>query len=308
MEVFIDNRFSSKKNTSTLPSLIISPDDTVNTLKSKIVSNFNLSKIDINRIGLSLELTPQGDGKVKTTFLALGDQTLINYGAYAGCTVRVKDLGAQINWRHVYVIEYLGPFIIVFIMFSLNGHFNNSVPRNMLFIMSSFHYLKRILESAFVHEFSRFTMPLKNLFINCAHYWGFYGIICGYFLFCGSSQNIDSSSLGSLRYVFVFLFFLSEIKNLKCHLILRDLKYKNGGNKGIPNGEGFEWVSCANYFWEILSWVFFSLFAGHISVWLFTLWGGLIMTKWATEKHISYKKTFGDKYPKNRKIIIPFIY
>lgn len=302
MELNVDLRLSKKKEKTDMPTVIVSPEDTVQSLKKKIITTFNLSKLNPNRIGLS------ATNKDIKTNLGTSYKSLSSYNITTGYTIVVKDLGIQVDWRWVYVVEYLGPLIIIAIFFALNNHFNNSNIRSMLFIMSTFHYLKRLLESAFLHEFSRATMPLANLFINCGYYWGVYGFFCGYSIFYNNNNGIEHHFLGPLRYIFAFFFFMAEIKNLKCHIILRELKAKNNGEKGIPTGEGFDYVSCANYFWEIVSWLCFSLCANHFSTYIFTFFGAFIMSKWAGEKHRAYKKTFGDKYPKKRKIIIPFLY
>ncbi len=97
------------------------------------------------------------------------------------------------------------------------------------------------------------------------------------------------------------------MKNLKCHLIQKTLKEQNNGEKGIPQGDMFEYVSCANYFWEVCSWLNFALFTGHWSSFLFVISSLLILMKWAKERHDNYKKIF-PAYPKGRKALIPFIF
>jgi very-long-chain enoyl-CoA reductase len=47
---------------------------------------------------------------------------------------------------------------------------------------------------------------------------------------------------------------------------------------------------------------------GALSVILFTAVSAGQMAEWAAKKHRVYKKEQGDKYPKNRKRMIPFIY
>jgi very-long-chain enoyl-CoA reductase len=44
-----------------------------------------------------------------------------------------------------------------------------------------------------------------------------------------------------------------------------------------------------------------------LTAFLFTIAGGVQMTIWVKQQHWAYKKEFVDKYPKQRKEIIPFL-
>lgn len=290
---------------------------TVQDLKRHLYNSLNLSsKISFNRIGVSY-VFKKGDKDYKT-FLSDNNQSLFFYEAItAPSTVfYVKDLGPQINYRLVYVLEYLGPFIsciIFFIRYYIIFHRkpenkDKEIPINILlyFFMSLFHYGKRIMESIFVHIFSRSTMPLKNLFKNCAYYWGIFGLGCCWTLFNPNSGPI--TFLKAPRYFMVAFFFSAELKNLKTHMILREIKVKGKGKKYMPPKiEGFELVTCANYLWEFFAWVSFSLFSCNIFVIIFTICGFLQMKEWALKKHMELKRNYGDKYSKEIFAFIPYI-
>lgn len=300
MELKIINQISKKKDKLEETTLVCNLSDKVIDLKKMIINLLGL-KINDSRLGLFLQ-----ESEEKKTLLSNDNKTLRDFNVNNYMTIIVKDLGPQIGWRTVYVIEYLGPLLLTLYFFLIHLRPGNSNTSQKLgFLMATFHYAKRILESIFIHEFSISTMPIKNLFKNCFYYWGVYGFFCSYFLFNKNYQEPGYSVL--IQVILTFFFFSAEIKNLKCHLILKNLKEKNQGQKGIPTGEGFEFVSCANYFWEFLSWLFFSLLVNSVPFYIFTGLGFYQMREWAIKKHKQYLKDFADRYPRNRKAFIPFL-
>jgi very-long-chain enoyl-CoA reductase len=49
--------------------------------------------------------------------------------------------------------------------------------------MGVLHFLKRELETVFVHVFSRNSMPFNRALINMFHYWILFGLLCGIEIF-----------------------------------------------------------------------------------------------------------------------------
>jgi len=120
------------------------------------------------------------------------------------------------------------------------------------------HYAKRELETLFVHRFSNDTMPFFNVFKNSAHYWLLLGVGSMYFFlhpdYTPPSWASDEIHMG----LFAFFCFV-EFMNLMCHITLRNLRKPGSSERGIPAGWGFDFVSCANYFWESLAWLTYSI-------------------------------------------------
>ena len=89
---------------------------TIGEFKSKIKQNFNL-KIPLSNIGLSI-LFPNISNKISMTS---DSHTLEYYSDFSDPQIKiyVKNLGPQISYRTVYIIEYLGPLIFT-ILFYIN--------------------------------------------------------------------------------------------------------------------------------------------------------------------------------------------
>lgn len=162
--------------------------------------------------------------------------------------------------------------------------------------MTVLHYLKREYETAFVHVFSRVSMPFKRVFINSIHYWVFFALFNGIELYLFPNGHTYSDvTIG-----FLFGFWLvAEFMNFQCHKVLSSFRkkkekgdgYENSSMKrGIPYGWGFEFVSCANYFWEALGWIIFSIVTRTWAAYLFTGLSVYQMLDWALKKHRNYKK------------------
>jgi very-long-chain enoyl-CoA reductase len=230
-------------------------------------------------------------------------KTLSSYGLKDGDSLVIKDLGPQLSWRAVFILEYLGPLIIhqLFFFWRLNTGVLNTT-QILAWACITFHFVKREFESIFIHRFSNATMPLKQLFTNSLHYWLMAGVLIGYFLY---APEFESPSMVTVAGSLV-VFLVGELGNLYSHVVLRNLRSEGSTTRGIPRGLGFELVSCPNYTFEILAWTAMSVMTGLISMWIFTIMGGAVMCSWALKKHQRYRKEFPN-YPKSRKAIIPFI-
>ncbi len=277
-------------------------------------------RLDINRIELRIKDPSDPEGK---KWKSLGDDLIPS-----GQRLFAKDLGPQVGYRLVFTVEYFGPLLIVLFFFlrpsfiypaadnstattsffqnsSLNWDIYNPCAK-LGFICWMAHFLKRELESFFVHKFSRKTMPLFNIFKNCTYYYSF-ALCIGYFLcrpeFTGPANQLQIN-------VGLAIFALSELGNFICHIMLSNLRTKEGSkDRPIPRGFLFELVACPNYTFEIMAWAGFSIMTNLSFGWVFTVAGLLQMGQWANDKHRGYLKDHGDTYKKlGRKRIIPFVW
>ncbi|KAI9869440.1 MAG: 3-oxo-5a-steroid 4- dehydrogenase [Trichoglossum hirsutum] len=240
------------------------------------------------------------------------DVTIHRTGLREQSVIYVKDLGPQVAWRTVFVVEYLGPLLIHPLVYFLRPYIykTNGPPselQTLCLILITAHFLKREFETLFVHRFSLATMPAFNIFKNSFHYWVLAGANLAYWIYAPNSPTARSSN-PAIVYPAVVLYVISQACNLSTHITLRNLRSPDSTERGIPTGIGFNLVTCPNYLFETLSWVAIWIATWSLSAGLFILVAVGQMAPWARKKEMRYRKEFPGKYKKKRYSMIPGVF
>ncbi|KAF5341829.1 hypothetical protein D9611_001359 [Ephemerocybe angulata] len=290
-------------------SVEVEEGSTIGELKQKINRKFPKFSTSRQKITLKGDRKPLDDAtKIETVF----------GGKLEGAELQVKDMGPQISWKTVFLIEYVGPLIVhpIFYYFPkvfYGRDFQHSALQKYVFAFVMLHFLKRELETLFVHRFSHGTMPFLNVFKNSFHYHVLSGLLLAAHVYSPKYAAGAPAIVGTYRDNATFLkvatavWAFAEVSNFHTHLTLRNLRPAGTKKRAIPAGYGFNLVSFPNYFFEILGWVVISVMTNSIASHFFVVVATVTMAAWALKKHKNYKKEFGKEYPRSRKAIFPFI-
>ncbi|KAH9907942.1 3-oxo-5-alpha-steroid 4-dehydrogenase-domain-containing protein [Xylariomycetidae sp. FL2044] len=310
----VSNR-SRKGGIKNLPPTVELPSDaTVEDAKIAIARATRIS--DYNRVGI---FDPLSQKTLKDRKSLLRDHPeVIKRGQ-----LLVKDLGAQLGWRTVYIIEYIGPLVFHPLFLGLRDHIYPAVypyikdyvpepnPGNALsltqkttFALVMAHFVKRELETIFLHKFSANTMPARNIFKNSAFYWLMAGLLGAVEIYAPFSPAAKAETL-YIDYLGIALFLSGEIANLRTHYILANLRKPGETARKIPKGLGFNLVTCPNYMFEILAWVGIILVSRSSALATFIAVGAAQMYEWAWGKEKAYRQQFPDQYKKKRSVLLP---
>jgi very-long-chain enoyl-CoA reductase len=225
--------------------------------------------------------------------------------------VQVKDLGPQISWRTVFIIEYIGPIIIHPLIYYLrpyiykNASAEPSYAQWLSLILVTAHFVKRELETVLVHRFSNATMPIFNIFKNSGHYWGLSGLLIAYFTYSPSARAANIQTLDPILIAGLALFVIGELGNAITHIQLSTLRPAGTTTYQIPRGLGFSLVTCPNYMFETVAWVGILLVTQSWTTAVFIAVAVAQMAPWAWKKEKRLRKEFPDKYKKKRFAMLP---
>jgi len=206
-------------------------------------------------------------------------------------------LGISIDNKLGWIIMELPALLVCpAIYFYFKIDFDISIMFICLWII---HYFNRTIIFPFRIKTKGKKMPLaivlSAFFFNIVN-----GLINGYFL-----SNIDMHSVSIFLITGFLLFVLGLYINISSDNKLINLrKIKKG--YFIPKGGLFKYISCPNFFGEILEWFGFALMTFNIGSLSFFIWTCCNLIPRALAHHKWYKNKFNE-YPKERKAILPFL-
>ena len=266
-----------------------------------------------------------------------------NYFNHNNHTARATEIRGQkrqkqssfcgIKWQHgynpkvFYGFAFLDALIVFNIMMNIKKlpdlrypMLENLLPVEMfhinvrrvfvLTVLWSCHFLRRFAEVLFVYKY-RQGRSLPELLSFIAYYTVFS-------VWIGWSMNFHLNYRTPPDAFFIpgiLICAIGGLGNFLSHLYLRDLSIRRNKTKEsriLPDRCCFTLVACPHYFFEIITWIGFSLAAFTLAAWTFTLVTSIILFVRSFKHQQTYKKMFDGKngrkeYPTNRKALIPLV-
>jgi len=182
--------------------------------------------------------------------------------------------------------------------------------------MMLFQNTRRLYECMYVSVYSRGTMNVGHYALGMLLYSTFSFAVLSEAPLLGSYKVTDLGAelLTIPNILGVVLFLYASYHHNYVHVQFANFrKDREGKVTGtghvIPHGGWFEYVSCPHYLAEILIYIAMAIVGGlaHmtlLSVIIFVLDNQVVA---AYISHRWYKETYKEKYPKNRRAIIPFL-
>jgi len=215
-----------------------------------------------------------------------------------------KDWGPSIPNRVGWIVMEL-PSLIVFILAFLLGPNGIQPVTWIFFALYVFHYGNRSILWPLRTKTSGKQMPLVVALMAVS-----FNLVNGFvnaYYFSSFAREYSWEWLFDFRFILgIIVWGIGVFINWWSDQTLLNLR--RGGKKGyfIPRGGLFRYVSCPNFFGEIMEWTGFAIMTWSPAALVFALWTFFNLVPRALDHHKWYRETFPD-YPSKRRAILPFI-
>jgi protein-S-isoprenylcysteine O-methyltransferase Ste14 len=196
------------------------------------------------------------------------------------------------------------PILITVLFF----HIASSTEYNVSSIIVAFfvlHYTNRALIYPYRIKAEGKRMPVASMLSSMVFY-AINGYLIGFYF--GAFKAYPIEWLYDPRFILgAALFLFGFYVNIQSDNILMNLRKPGETGYKIPKGGFYKWISCPNYFGEIIEWTGFALMSWSLPGVVYALWVGLPLISQGIHAHKWYLEKFADNYPKERKAVIPFL-
>ncbi len=167
------------------------------------------------------------------------------------------------------------------------------------------HYVYRALIFPFLLRPGSHPMPLLVVLMSVVFNTMNAGAN-GIYLFFAGGKTGPQALPGPRFWLGLVLFIAGFVTHVTADHRLRNLRKPGDTAYKVPRGGLFEYISCPNYFGEIVEWTGWAIAAWNLAGFSFVLWTVANLLPRALTHHKWYRRTFHD-YPESRKAVIPFI-
>jgi 3-oxo-5-alpha-steroid 4-dehydrogenase 1 len=215
--------------------------------------------------------------------------------------------GIMINNKLGWVIMEF-PSLAIMLYFLLWGSYSMDSYVWILFAVWIFHYFNRTFIFPLRIKSTPKKMPLF-IAVNAIIFNFMNAGLNGYYLAeLAPSSDYNQNWLTSPHFIGgAILFFVGMGINWRADHMLINLRKEGETGYKIPKGFLFDYITCPNLFGEIIEWGGFALMAWNLPALTFIVWTFANLVPRAKNHHDWYLSHFED-YPKERKIVFPYIF
>jgi len=195
------------------------------------------------------------------------------------------------------------PAPLVFALCFMVGDARNTLTALVFLIMWEVHYIHRSFIYPFGLRGEGTRMPIViagiGLLFNALN-----GYLNGRWLFAFSGGYSNLWLLDVKFVVGILIFVAGFTINRQADRTLRRLREDGGSEYAVPSGGMYRWISCPNYFGEIVEWIGWAIATWSLAGLAFAVWTAANLVPRARSHHQWYRESFAD-YPQDRKALVP---
>lgn len=198
------------------------------------------------------------------------------------------------------------PSSVLFLITFLIGEAPKTFTLIIFLALWQAHYIHRAFIYPFMIVDGNRKMPVLVMALGLIFNLG-NAYVNGRYIF-GFSGDYPNSWLLSAKFIFgVTIFIIGYVINRWADESLRALRNPVGGGYKIPYGGLFKWISCPNYFGEIIEWIGWAVATWSLPGLAFAVWTFANLAPRARTHHLWYHDNF-PQYPSDRKALIPGVW